>query len=347
VNDRSGTSPDRRPRAAIVSVAGHALAPEEARLLEATLPAGVILFARNCADREQLRRLTAALRHAAGDPGLPILIDQEGGRVRRLRPPCWLDVPAMGRVGELARRDPPAAREAARLAGALIGGELADAGITVDCAPVLDVAGEGMTAAIGDRAFSADASLVGELGRIFSEALMGAGVLPVIKHLPGHGRARLDSHAALPVVEADLDALRERDFLPFRLCRDLPLGMTAHVVFTSVDPDRPATTSRAVIEQVIRGEIGFAGTLMSDDLGMGALAGTLPERARAALAAGCDIALYCGGDAQEAAAVLAVAPYLEPEVARRLREIPAPRAGEPSVILAEAAADLTRLLSAV
>jgi beta-N-acetylhexosaminidase len=314
------------PRAAIISLAGPDLLAEEALLLERGRPAGIILFARNCIEPAQLRRLTAAIRRAAGDPALPILIDQEGGRVMRLRPPAWRPLPPMRRLGDAAEGDLARGLELARGVARVMAADLAAVGITVDCAPVLDLGLPETTAAIGDRAFSAAPEIVGRLGEAFARALMGGGVAPVMKHLPGHGRARVDSHHALPVVGDRLDTLRTTDFRPFRYCRELPLAMTAHLVYSAVDPHRPGTMSRTVITEIIRHEIGFSGILISDDLGMGALQGPLPERATAVVQAGCDLALYCGGRVEDAAAVLAAVPLLDGARAALWRAaVPPPR----------------------
>lgn len=329
-------------RAVIVSLAGPRLLDEERDLLGHGQPAGVILFGRNCEDPRQLRGLCDAVRAAAGDPTLPILIDQEGGRVMRLRPPRWRALPAMATIGQLATSDRQAGLEAARLAGALIGGDLAMAGITVDCAPVLDVAGPTTTKAIGDRAFASDPVLVGELGRALMAGLRGAGVAPVIKHLPGHGRGESDSHMELPVVSASLAALRERDFVPFQMCSDAPLAMTAHLLFKVLDAKRPATQSPAIIGEIIRGEIGFAGILISDDLSMEALAGPLEERAALAVAAGCDLALYCHGRLADSARILETAPFMPGARAALWRQaVPAPDAVPPSAAALDA--DFARL----
>jgi beta-N-acetylhexosaminidase len=296
--------------AAVVGIAGTVLSEDERRLLLAHPPAGFILFARNCAEPEQLRALTASLRALFPERRVPILIDQEGGRVMRLKPPRWPSLPAAGRIGGLACADPGGGRAAARHLGAAIAAELMAVGIDVDCAPCLDIRFPDTTSAIGDRSFGSDPRLVGELGLALMAGLAEGGVLPVIKHLPGHGRARLDSHQALPVVDAALADLAEADLVPFRICRAAPFAMTAHLLLPQIDPDRPATQSRRIIQEVIRERIGFEGLLLSDDLGMGALSGGITERALSALGAGCDLALHCNGDAAELAALLAALPVL-------------------------------------
>ncbi len=332
------------PRPAIVALAGVELAAEEAALLARLPPAGVILFARNCRDRAQLRRLVTDIRTACGPRPVLVMVDQEGGRVQRLRPPEWRALPAMARIGDLARRDPAAGRRAARLAGRLIAHDLAEVGIDVAAAPCLDLTCPGTTPAIGDRSFGADPDLVAELGLVFLDGLAAGGVAGVIKHLPGHGRAELDSHEALPVVRAGAAELLASDLVPFRACARAPLGMTAHVVYEALDPGRPATLSPRVIEETIRGTIGFRGLLVSDDLTMGALHGPLPERATAALAAGCDLALVCCTRLRETAAVLeALPPASEPLAARLAATFVRPGPVEPFDPVA-AAAELDGLL---
>jgi beta-N-acetylhexosaminidase len=306
------------PRAAVVGLAGTSLSAAERELLLARPPAGVILFQRNCADRAQLRALTDDLRGLARGRPLPVFVDQEGGRVMRLRPPEWRPLPAAAAIGRLALADRAGARAAAGLLGRLIAHDLREVGIDVACAPVLDVAAKGMTEAIGSRSLGSDPHLVAELARAVADGLLAGGVAPVIKHLPGHGRAVVDSHLALPVVGASAAALREADFVPFRALRDLPFAMTAHVVYLELDPERPATGSRAVIAAVIRGELGFQGMLLSDDLAMHALSGDPADRALAALDAGCDLALYCTGRLDETRAVLQAAPPLAPSLQARL-----------------------------
>jgi beta-N-acetylhexosaminidase len=278
------------------------------------------------------------------DRPVPLLIDQEGGRVMRLRPPHWPALPPAARIGELARRDATLGLEAARALGEAIGAELAPLGIDVDCAPCLDIARPETTAAIGDRAFAADPALVGRLGRAFMAGLASAGVAPVIKHLPGHGRARVDSHHQLPVVEAGREELLASDLVPFRICADSPFAMTAHVVYTALDPDRPATLSPAVIRELVRGAIGFRGILISDDLGMKALTGDIGTRAAASLAAGCDLALECSGDPARAEAALRAVPALPEATADRLARGLARTGG--AVSLTAALARLDALLAA-
>jgi beta-N-acetylhexosaminidase len=287
------------PKAVIFGCAGAALSTPERRFFEAADPLGFILFERNCENPDQIRDLVRSLRGCVARPDAPVLIDQEGGRVVRLKPPQWRAIPAMGRIGALAKQNPKAGREAAFAAGRLIAANLAPLGIDVDCAPVLDVPAPGSHGIIGDRAFANDPELVAELGREFCRGLLAGGVLPVLKHIPGHGRAMVDSHADLPVIDLHRQTLALIDFAPFKALRDMPWAMTAHVVYRAYDQDAPATTSAKVIAEVIRGDIGFDGVLISDDLSMGALSGSLASRAKSALEAGCDLALHCNGKLRE------------------------------------------------
>jgi beta-N-acetylhexosaminidase len=298
------------PSAVVFGCAGPTLTADERALFADSNPLGFILFARNCVEPPQIRDLTAALRNSIGRPDAPVLIDQEGGRIQRLTPPHWRTAPSAQSLGALARRDRATARDAVRLNARILAHELLDLGIDVDCAPVLDVPVPGAHGIIGDRAYGTDPALVGELGRAACEGFLDGGVAPVIKHIPGHGRARADSHLELPVVETSLDFLADTDFVPFVANADAPYAMTAHVVYTAVDPELPATLSELVIESVIRGRIGFSGFLFSDDVGMKALAGPLADRARAALGAGCDAVLHCSGDLAEMRELAAAMPPL-------------------------------------
>ena len=303
-------------RAFISGCSGYELTTDELAFFAETQPWGLILFRRNVASPEQIRRLTAQFRDVVRREDAPVLVDQEGGRVQRLGPPHWSAYPAGAGYAGLATRDPAAAAEAARLGGRLIACDLEDVGLTVDCAPVLDLPVSGGTKAIGDRTLGTTPDGIARLGRAFAEGLEAGGVLPVFKHVPGHGRAVVDSHYELPVVRDDAAAL-DADFEPFRRLADLPIGMTAHVVFTAIDPDHPATTSKIVIDRIVRGSIGFDGLLLSDDLSMQALQGDLGQRAEAALAAGCDIALHCNGKLDEGRAVAAKSPALSGAAERR------------------------------
>lgn len=284
---------------AIYGCAGESLSPDEQAFFRQTRPWGFILFARNISSPAQVIALVAELRATVDDVNTPILIDQEGGRVARLKPPHWRQRPPAARFGALHDADPEAAKEATYLNARLIAHDLATLGINVDCLPVLDVPVPGAHDIIGDRAFAHDPHTIIELGRAQIDGLLDGGVLPVMKHIPGHGRAGSDSHLALPRVTATEAELSGSDFVTFRSLDGCPIAMTAHVVYESIDPQRPATTSPKVIRDVIRGEIGFTGLLMSDDLSMKALDGALSVRARAALFAGCDLVLHCNGDMDE------------------------------------------------
>lgn len=301
-------------KAAIVGISGPVLSDREAEILHAHRPAGVILFGRNVQHPAQLARLTAALREVL-PPRAVLMVDQEGGRVARLRPPRWRGHPSARTIGLMARRDRSAGLQVAWLTGALIGLDCAAVGFDVVCAPVLDLTVPGQSDVVGDRSYGADPVLVGAVGRAVADGLLAAGVQPVAKHAPGHGRARADSHHELPVVEDD-DL--HQDIAPFVRNADLPWMMTAHILYTALDDACPATLSLKVIRKIIRGRIGFGGVLVSDDLAMGALSGSPAERAHGALEAGCDIALYCAGDPDENAALLADCPKLSAPSAGRL-----------------------------
>ncbi|HSV01972.1 MAG TPA: beta-N-acetylhexosaminidase [Phenylobacterium sp.] len=326
-------------RAVIFGCAGPELTPRERAFFREVRPWGFILFARNIETPDQVRRLTEALRGAIEAPEAPILIDQEGGRVQRMRPPHWRRYPPGRAYGQIAGADPLLAREVARLGARLIAHDLRSVGINVDCVPVLDVPDPSGHEVIGDRAYGQSPEEVIRLGRAAAEGLIAGGVLPVIKHMPGHGRARADTHLELPVVEATLEALAARDFAPFQALSDMPLGMTAHVIFSAIDRRRPATTSRAVVRKAIRGAIGFDGLLMTDDLSMKALSGDFAARAKAALAAGLDVVLHCNGDMAEMTAVAKGVGELKGRSARRAQAALGrlPRTPEP-LDLAEAQA---------
>ena len=278
-------------------------------------PAGVILFGRNVAEPKQLQALTSALSAIMPREAV-IAVDQEGGRVARLRPPYWQAHPAAAVIGRVYDRDPQAGRRAAFLTGALVGVDCAVSGITLACAPVLDLRVPGASDVIGDRAFSADPAAVAVLGDAVAQGLLAAGVLPVAKHAPGHGRALVDSHTDLPGVPAEQDLAA--DMIPFAACAGLPWMMTAHLLYYGLDSARPGTLSPAVIGQVIRGRIGFQGVLVSDDLAMRALSGAPGALATAALAAGCDLALHCTGVLADTAEVLGAVPEVAPDGAARI-----------------------------
>lgn len=288
------------PQAVVFGLSGPTLTVDERAFFTDAGPLGFILFARNCETPDQVRALTAELRRTVGRADAPVLIDQEGGRVMRLRPPEWPDAPPARRFGEIYEdADQSRAIAAAEVLGRLFGAELTALGIDVDCAPVLDLGLPETTAAIGDRAYSANPGTVATLGRAMARGLMAEGCLPVIKHMPGHGRATADSHESLPRVDAGHEVLREHDFVPFRALRDMPLGMTAHVLYETIDPERPGTLSDRIIDGAIRGDIEFDGFLFSDDIVMAALEGTPGERAGAAIEAGCDAVLHCSGSLEE------------------------------------------------
>lgn len=273
-------------------------------------PCGLILFQRNCETPDQLRRLVGQAADAVGGSSFMVLIDQEGGRVRRLRPPQWREFPAARAFARYYASDPETGLEAARLSARLIADDLKDCGINVNAAPVLDLPVEGAHDIIGDRAYGTEPQGIITLGRAVAEAYLQGGVIPVIKHVPGHGRARSDSHKQLPAIDASLETLSESDFLPFTALNDMPAAMTAHVLLTAIDPKRAASVSATIIAKVIRGLIGFDGFLMSDDVNMKALKGTPGENAAAVLGAGCDIALHCSGILKEMQEVAQVVPIL-------------------------------------
>ena len=302
------------PSAVIFGCAGTALGADERAFFRDADPLGFILFQRNCTDPGQVRALVAELRQSVGRGDAPVLIDQEGGRVARLRPPHWRKYPSGAQIAALGTAAAAAARTAARL----IADDLDTLGITVDCLPVLDLSIPGADAVIGDRSYGADPARVAELGRAAAEGLLAGGVLPVIKHIPGHGRATVDSHFACPVVDLPRGELDVSDFAPFGSLRDMPWAMTAHVVYSAIDRVRPATLSPTAIGDVIRGAIGFEGVLVSDDLSMQALGGALAERARGALAAGCDLALHCNGKLAEMLEVAGAVRPLDAAAARRV-----------------------------
>jgi len=282
----------------VFGLSGLELSPDEKAFFRDCDPWGFILFARNVADEKQLSRLTMSLRDCVGRDA-PVFIDQEGGRVARLKPPIWRKAPPAQVFGDLFLRDPEAAIEATRINHQLLAHELRSVGVDVDCAPVLDLRIEGADDIIGDRAFGDTPEPISTLGRAAMDGLMVGGVAPIIKHIPGHGRADADSHLELPRVEEAHGLLSETDFAPFKALSDAPMAMTAHIVYADIDPDNPATTSAGMIQRVIRDEIGFDGLLMTDDLSMKALSGTFRDRAEASIMAGCDLLLHCNGDPSE------------------------------------------------
>ncbi len=307
----------RRPRAVVFGCAGLTLGAEERQFFADADPYGFILFKRNIADPAQVRALVADLRGAVGRADAPVLIDQEGGRVARLGPPHWPVLPSARTIGLVAEDDFAAGRVAARAQGRVIGTMLRDLGIDVACAPVADLLLPETHGVIGDRAFADEPGLVGALATAEAEGLRDAGVTPIIKHIPGHGRATADSHLDLPRIGAGRELLEESDFAAFRLGRAVPWAMVAHCVFTAWDESRPASTSPTVIADAIRSGIGYAGVLIADDIGMRALKGSLAENAAATLSAGCDLTLHCSGDLVEMQAIVpAVNPLSDAALAR-------------------------------
>lgn len=328
----------------IVGVAGTELSADESALFAAERPAGLILFQRNCETPEQLSKLIADFRASVNNPDAFSLIDQEGGRVARLHPPHWRVMPPARVFGQMAKEDFVEAAAALELATVISASELRRLGITINCAPVLDVPVDGAHDVIGDRAFSEDPSLVSRLGRIVVDAMIRAGVLPVIKHIPGHGRARVDSHHALPHVDEDISLLSGTDFVPFKALADAPIAMTAHIIYEDIDSEQPLTLSKKGIETVVRGNIGFEGLLLSDDIGMKALSGTLPERASTALAAGCDLVLECSGRLDDARAVLEAVAPMDDDLSERITHTLALIAEPEPVDLDNASARLSQLI---
>ena len=303
-------------RAFITGLSGLNVSANERAFLREARPWGLIIFKRNVSTPQQVTELTSAFRDAVGWQA-PVLVDQEGGRVQRLGPPHWPAYPAGAVYGALFDREVSSGLAAARLAGHLIAADLRVLGIDVDCLPLADVLTAGADPVIGDRAYGSEPGKVAAIAGAIAQGLLAGGVLPVVKHLPGHGRATADSHHKLPVVDTDRATLEATDFAAFRPLASLPLGMTAHVVFSAIDPVAPATTSVTMVREVIRGFIGFRGLLMSDDVSMKALSGTIAERSGAAFAAGCDVVLHCNGILSEMAAVAGQAPVLAGEAARR------------------------------
>jgi beta-N-acetylhexosaminidase len=332
-------------QAAIYGLAGLELSDDERSFFRDAEPAGFILFKRNCGDPRQLQQLTDSLRDLSGRDDLPILIDQEGGRVARMKPPEWPAFPPAERFANLYLAAPSSAIEAVRSNARALGLMLRSAGINVDALPLLDVRQPGATDIIGDRALGSDPMQVAALGRAVLDGLASAGVLGIIKHLPGHGRALVDSHKELPLVTASAEEL-DVDLEPFERLASAPMGMTAHVVYTAWDPDRPASLSPTVIGDIIRGRIGFDGFLMSDDLGMEALQGDFSSRAAGVVAAGCDSALHCSGKMDEMVAVAGAVPPLSAEGEARLaRAMAGTRLEFDGVDFAEAIANRDALLA--
>lgn len=332
------------PRAFITGIAGPGLSEDERGFLRESRPFGFILFKRNVDNPAQVEGLVDELRRTIDSPNAPVLIDQEGGRVQRLGPPHWPVYPPGAVFSALYDIDPEAGLTAARLSARLIADDLARLGITVDCLPLADLPVAGADAVIGDRAYGTTPDKVAAIARAVSDGLAQGGVLPVLKHIPGHGRATADSHHRLPTVDTSPEELDRTDFAAFRPLADLPMAMTAHVVFSALDPAQPATTSATIIDRVIRESIGFQGLLMSDDVSMNALAGSIAERTRAIVAAGCDVVLHCNGKLDEMRQVAAETPQLQGRALARAEAALAARHAAQPFDRAAARAELETLI---
>ena len=331
-------------KAFIIGVSGTELAAEEREFIASERPWGFILFKRNIGTPAQVASLVGQLRDAVGAVDAPVLIDQEGGRVQRLGPPHWPVYPPGAAFGRLYDIDPALGLAAARLSARLIADDLLPLGVTVDCLPLADVPVAGADAVIGDRAYGTRPDKVAAIARAVTDGLEQGGILPVLKHIPGHGRATADTHFRLPVVDTPKIELEATDFAAFRPLADLPMAMTAHVVFSAFDPAHPATTSATMIEQVIRGLIGFQGLLMSDDVSMNALAGSVAERTRAIFAAGCDMVLHCNGKLDEMRLVARETPELSGKALARAKRALAARKAPLAFDRAAARAELDALI---
>jgi beta-N-acetylhexosaminidase len=317
-------------RAFITGISGLTLSADERAFMRAERPWGFILFKRNIDSPAQVSALAKELRESVNQPDAPVLIDQEGGRVQRLGPPHWPVYPPGAMFGRLYDIDRTLGLTAARLSARLIADDLIALGVTVDCLPLADVPIAGADAVIGNRAYGTEPGKVAAIARAVTEGLEQGGVLPVLKHIPGHGRASADTHFRLPVVDTSRADLERTDFAAFQPLADLPMAMTAHVVFSALDPAQPATTSATIIAQVIRGVIRFQGLLMSDDVSMNALAGSIAERTRAIVSAGCDMVLHCNGNLDEMREVARETPELSGKALERAgralasRKVPQP-----------------------
>src|SRR5476649_2209034 len=333
------------PRAFITGVSGTELDAGERQFIRGERPWGFILFKRNIDTPAQVTRLIQELRKSLGDPDAPVLIDQEGGRVQRFGPPHWPVYPPGAIFGTLYDIDSTLGLNAARLSARLIAADLIDLGVTVDCLPLADVPVAGADAVIGNRAYGTEPAKVADIARAVTQGLEQGGILPVLKHIPGHGRATADTHFRLPEVDTPKAELERTDFAAFRPLADLPMAMTAHVVFSGLDPVQPATTSATIIEQVIRGVIGFQGLLMSDDVSMNALAGSIAERTRAIVSAGCDMVLHCNGDLVEMREVARESPELSGKALERANSALASRKPPQPLDRVAARAELDELVS--
>jgi beta-N-acetylhexosaminidase len=331
-------------RAFITGVSGVTLTTDERDFLRAERPWGFILFKRNIETPSQVTALITELRESIDEPEAPVLIDQEGGRVQRFGPPHWPIYPPGAVFGTLYDIDHKFGLRAARLSARLIAADLIDLGVTVDCLPLADLPVAGADAVIGNRAYGTEPGKVAAIARAVTEGLEQGGVLPVLKHIPGHGRATADTHFRLPVVDTSKAELESSDFAAFRPLADLPMAMTAHVVFSALDPAQPATTSATIIEQVIRGSIGFQGLLMSDDVSMNALAGSIAERTRALISAGCDMVLHCNGNLDEMREVARETPVLSGNALERAKRALASRKAPQPLDRVAARAELDDLI---
>ena len=332
-------------RAFITGVSGPELSAAEREFIRLERPWGFILFKRNIETPAQVILLISELRKELGEPDAPVLIDQEGGRVQRFGPPNWPAYPPGAVFGRLYDIDRVLGLSAARLSARLIAADLTETGVTVDCLPLADVPVAGADAVIGDRAYGTEPGKVAAIARAVTEGLEQGGILPVLKHIPGHGRATADTHLKLPVVDTSKAELERTDFAAFQPLADLPMAMTAHVVFSALDPAHPATTSATIIEQVIRGVIGFQGLLMSDDVSMNALAGSIAERTRAVFAAGCDMVLHCNGKLEEMREVARETPQLSGNALQRAKRALASRKAPQAFDRLAARAELDALIN--
>ena len=332
-------------RAFITGVSGPDLTSAEREFIRSERPWGFILFKRNIETPEQVAILVKELRESIDAPEAPVLIDQEGGRVQRLGPPHWPVYPPGAFFGALYDLNPALGLSAARLGARLIAADLGDLGISVDCLPLADVPVVGADAVIGNRAYGTEPEKVAAIARAVTDGLEQGGILPVLKHIPGHGRATADSHFGLPKVDTSKKELERTDFAAFQPLADLPMAMTAHVVFSALDPAHPATTSATIIEQVIRGVIGFQGLLMSDDVSMNALSGSIAERTRAVFSAGCDVVLHCNGKLDEMRDVAAETPELSGKALDRARRALASRRAAQPFDREAARAELDAMMS--
>ena len=334
-------------KALIAGCSGLALTADETAFFRDERPWAFILFARNVGDAGQLTDLVSALRDTVGRADAPVFIDQEGGRVQRIRPPLAPDYPTGSLLGDIYRSDRESGIRAAWAMSRLHAFDLLKYGINADCLPVLDVPVEGAHDVIGNRAYGKDPETVAAMGRAAAQGLLDGGVLPVIKHIPGHGRAFADSHYELPVVDVPEFMLRAHDFPPFRALNDIGMAMTAHVVYTALDADNPATTSRKVIDTIIRGEMGFDGLLMSDDVSMKALKGTFEEKTAAIFDAGCDVVLHCNGLMDEMRAVASMTPVLSGKALQRAERAMAPLGHHDGSVEEEIRQEFAALVGAV